>query len=456
MRKANRPIATTVIALSGVLLMALTPLTSVAIAWAATALIMGGTGHPLSIPQDTAQYIANYVDKADGVYVAPSGLCTGGSAGCAEVAVYTPEEFPIATGLHAMPFDTSVAIGLANLDACLRGKSCTVTEPPFTTTGPRTLVDTSYVVYGYSQSATVTAKEKYDLIAHPLAGATVGFVVTSDPNRPNGGILERFVGAQLPVFGVTFDGAMTTNSPQPTPLTTADVARQYDPVSDFPTNPLNVLADLNVALGFLYFHPETAYFAANTVELQGQYQDTTYYLIPAQTLPLLIPLEQIPIIGPPIAATLDPPLRVLVEAGYDRTINPGRPTPANYLYSPNLIKTAIDFVTAIPTGWDNGIAMITGNPANRPFHTTPQGTYGVGGPPVYAGAVDPYGPPTPSTPAPVQHTVSAATGHAVSARVRPSARSARSSARPARAATATPRRAPVPARPSSASRHAKS
>ncbi|WP_264001034.1 PE-PPE domain-containing protein, partial [Mycolicibacterium gadium] len=168
------------IALGGALLMALMPLNSVAIAWAATALIMGGTGHPLSVPQDSAQYIANYVDKAHGVYVVPSGLCTGGSVGCVDVAVYTPEEFPIATGLHAMPFDSSVAIGLANLDACLRGKSCTVTEPPFTTTGPRTVADTSYVVYGYSQSATVAAKEKYDLIAHPPPGETVGFVVTSN------------------------------------------------------------------------------------------------------------------------------------------------------------------------------------------------------------------------------------------------------------------------------------
>ncbi|GAY17121.1 PE-PPE domain-containing protein [Mycobacterium sp. shizuoka-1] len=382
-------------ALGVVLLVVITPITALG----ATALFMGGTGHSLSIPQDTGQYIANYVAAADGTYVAPSGLCTGGNPGCAQVAVYGPEQFPIATGWQAMPFDESVAIGLANLDACLRNAPCTVTAPPFTTTGPQTLTDTAYVVYGYSQSATIAAKEKYDLIAHPPPGATVSFVLTSNPNRPNGGILERFVGAYLPFLGVSFDGAMTTNSPQPTPLTTVDIAHQYDPVSDFPTNPLNLLADLNVAIGFVYFHPETAYFAVNTVELQGQYQDTTYYLAPARTLPLLIPIEQIPLIGPPIAATLDPPLRVLVEAGYDRTINPGQPTPAKYLYFPDPIKTAINFVVAIPTGWDNGIAVLTGNPANRPFHTTPQGTYGVGGPPVDTGAVDPYGPPTPYTPA---------------------------------------------------------
>ncbi len=375
------------------------------VALTATALFMGGTGHPLSVPQDTTDYISSYIHDADTGYVAPSGLCTGGSPGCAPAAVYTPEQFRFDTGLWDMPFDESVQEGIVNLDACLRAAPCTVTKPPFTTTGPpEALTDSSYVVFGYSQSATIAAYEKYDLIAHPPAGTTVSFILTSNPNRPNGGILERFVGVYLPVIGVSFNGAMTTNSPQPTPLTTVDVARQYDPVSDFPTNPLNLLADLNVALGFVYFHPEAAYFAVDAIELQGQYQDTTYYLAPAKTLPLLMPLEQIPFIGPPLAATLDPPLRVLVEAAYDRTINPGSPTPAKYLYFPNPIKTAIDFLVAIPTGWDNGIAVITGDPANRPFHTLPQPTYGVGGPAVDTGAVDPYGPPTPYAPTPASAT----------------------------------------------------
>ncbi|MGY4708833.1 PE-PPE domain-containing protein [Mycolicibacterium sp. CBM1] len=422
MPRARLPMVAIVASLGGVLLLALTPITSVAVAMAATALFMGGTGHSLSIPQDTTEYIANYVDSADAKYVAPSGLCSGGSPGCARVAVYTPEQFRFDTGLWDLPFDDSVAIGLANLDACLRAAPCTVTEPPFTTTGPAALTDTSYVVFGYSQSATIAAQEKYDLIAHPPVGTTVSFVLTSNPNRPNGGILERFVGAYIPILGVSFDGAMTTNSPQPNPVITVDVAHQYDPVSDFPTNPLNILADLNVALGFLYFHPETAFFAVDDVELQGQYQDTTFYLAPAKTLPLLMPLEQIPLIGPALAATLDPPLRVLVEAGYDRTTNPGEPTPAKYLYAPNPIKTAIDFLVAIPTGWDNGIATITGNPANRPFRTAPQGVYGVGGPPVYTGAVDPYGPPTPYSPAPTQRVspVTARSRPSIAVRHRPS------------------------------------
>jgi hypothetical protein len=371
MRKAGQSIAFAALTLGAVLLLALSPLTSVSVVLAATALFMGGTGHSLGIPPDTTEYITQYVDNADVGFVAPTGLCTGGTdpAACHQVAVYTPEEFPFDTWPWTMTFDQSMAAGLANLDKCLRGTACTVTKPPFTSTGSDTLTDTSYVVFGYSQSATIAAFEKYDLIAHPKTGTTVSFVVMSNPNRPNGGILERFVGAYIPILGVTFSGAMTTNSPDVPgyTLTTVDVAHQYDPVSDFPTNPLNLLADLNVLFGFAYFHPETAYFAANSPQLQGQYQDTTYYLEPAKTIPLLMPLELIPFIGAPIAAALDPPLRVLIEAGYDRTINPGQPTPAKWLYIPNLVKTAVDFVVAIPTGWDNAIAEITGDPAKRPF-----------------------------------------------------------------------------------------
>lgn len=425
MGKVARSGALAVLEFGAVLLVMLTPLPSAVVALAATALYMGGTGHPLSIPEDTTEYITQYVGNADASYVTPSGLC--GSV-CSPIAVYGPEQFRFDTGLSDMPYDQSVAIGLANLDACLRKKPCTVTDPPFTSTGTSTLTDTSYVVFGYSQSAAIAALEKYDLIAHPPPGTTVSFILNANPNRPNGGVLERFVGWHLPIIGVTFNGAMTTNSPEPHPITTVDVANQYEPVADFPTNPLNLLADLNVLVGFLYFHPETAYFASTDVRLQGQYQDTTYYLAPAKTVPLLMPLEQIPVIGPALAATLDPPLRVLIEAGYDRTINPGQPTPARWLFVPDLLKTTVNFLEAIPTGWDNGIATLTGDPTNRPFHTTAPGPYGVGGPPVDTGAIDPYGSPTPFTPAPAAAAPNSHTAHGK-----------RATAKPSRTAIAAPR-----------------
>ncbi len=363
------------------------PTATTTVALTGTALYLGGTGHPLTVPADTTDYIRGYIDWANYNFVAPSQLCPW----CTAVGVYGPEQFWPITGLRDMSYDASVAIGLDNLDACLRGKPCTVTDPPYTSSGARVLTDSSYTVFSYSQSGAIAGLEKSDLIAHPPSG-TVNFVFVSNPGRPNGGILERFVGAYVPILDVTFTGATVTNSPQPTPLTTVDAVHQYDPVADFPTNPLNLLSLVNSLLGFAYEHPEGH---SGAPLLQGQYQDSTYYLIQTDTLPLLRPLTIVPFLGSLLATTMDPPLRVLVETGYNRTINPGAPTTAKYLYFPNPIKTACNFLAAIPNGWDNGIAYITGNPGNRPFHTTPAGPYGVGGPPVYAGAIDPYGPPTP-------------------------------------------------------------
>ncbi|HUO38994.1 MAG TPA: PE-PPE domain-containing protein, partial [Mycobacterium sp.] len=112
---------------------------------------------------------------------------------------------------------------------------------------------------------------------------------------------------------------------------------------------------------------------------QGRVGDTTYYLIPAPIIPLLIPLEQVPVVGYTLADTLDPTQRVLVEAGYNRSISPGTPTKWNLLYFPNPIKLAVDFVVAIPTGLDNGVGDLIGI---RPFGTKRPGPYGVGGPSV--------------------------------------------------------------------------
>jgi hypothetical protein len=75
-------------------------------------------------------------------------------------------------------------------------------------------------VFGYSQSSTVATYEKNYRIAHRSIGTTVSFVLTSNPNRPNGGILERFVCLYIPIIGVTFNGATPTNSPIGSPRST--------------------------------------------------------------------------------------------------------------------------------------------------------------------------------------------------------------------------------------------
>ena len=123
-------------------------------------------------------------------------------------------------------------------------------------------------------------------------------------------------------------------------------------MADFPTNPLNPLALVNSIFGYYLIHLQP--YDLKEPELQGQYQDSTYYLDPTETLPLLLPLAGVPLLGPLLAGVLDPPLRVLVEAGFDRTLNPGAPTPATIFYFPDPIATAVNLVVAIGTGMPPG------------------------------------------------------------------------------------------------------
>jgi hypothetical protein len=165
----------------------------------------------------------------------------------------------------------------------------------------------------------------------------------------------------------------------PGEITTYDIVRQYDGSGDLPTNPLNLLSGANAALGFILVH--TDYFSVDMSQAisQGTYGDTQYYLIPTYPLPILMPLTLIPLVGQLIADTLDPLLRVMVEAGYDRTINPGVPTPSNFLYSPEPEVLSENLRVAFLTGLDNGFDDLG---MGRPLGTVEPGPYGVGGPPV--------------------------------------------------------------------------
>ena len=69
-----------------------------------------------------------------------------------------------------------------------------------------------------------------------------------DPNLPNGGLAARFPG--LSILGLTFDGPEPTD----TPFDTVVITRQYELIADIPLYPLNLVADLNAVLGFIYVH----------------------------------------------------------------------------------------------------------------------------------------------------------------------------------------------------------
>jgi PE-PPE domain len=386
MRLATRSATMAVVALAAFLSLVLMTTTTAAfklLASGATVLVMGGTGHSLSPVEDTNSFVENYMATAVGNYVDPaSTLNTGIPAGPYNtVAVVTPEQFAPNTG--TLTFDQSVALGQQNLDNCIKGTSCNYnTEVGSVAPAP----GDTFVVYGFSQSSTIATLEKRSLAAEyaPGEGPDVSFVLIANGNRPNGGFLSRGpTGVTIPWFlqfgGATFSGPTPTN----TQYDTVDIAAQYDGWSDFPVNPLNLLADINAMMGITYLHlggvyDDTTLTNPGVVD-QGQYGDTHYYLISTPVLPLLMPLDSLGPLGHALADTLDAPLRVIVESAYDRTTSPGVPTSWNVLYFPNPVKFATSLAVSIPTGVDNGIQDLFGS---RPFGTTRPGPYGVGGPDV--------------------------------------------------------------------------
>lgn len=316
---------------------------------ATTALIMGGTLHPLLGEPDA--FVDGYLADSLDLYIAPTGTARGDSGDPGQyrtLAVYTPEQFWPMFG--AMSFDASVAAGVASLTAGLAGA-----------VGPA-------VVFGYSQSARIAT-----VVLRMLDGAVgpLSFVLVANPNRPNGGILQRFAGLVVPLLGVTFDGATPTGS-----VPTADISQQYDGWSDFPARPLNLLADLNALAGIALLHSHYDMTVDDTM-IQTVAGNTTYYLIPTPRLPILMALEYLGVPSP-ILTALDAPLRVVVEWAYDRA-DPGAPTTARTTGQTDPLTALSNLAAAIPTGLDDGLAEAG---FGRPFGTVAAGPFGVGGPPV--------------------------------------------------------------------------
>ena len=390
-----RSLVLAVLALAATVLIATVPGVAPQVALlATTALIMGGAGHPLSTPPDSLAFVKRYRDVGLNNYIIPSGANPQKA-----VVVITPEArllgvgfdpFFTFRGLFDGPFDKAVAVGVKDLDTCIETPGDCVYNQAGSIGAPAE--GDSFIVYGYSQSSTIATFEKIalmeryrypgnvDINGNP--SPDVSFILTANGNRPNGGILARGPeGLTIPIAGLTFSGPTPTNSLNDI-YTTIDISRQYDGWSDQPTNPLNLLSLGNALIGTYYLHQNYDEVILTDGIKQDVVGDTTYYLIRTPILPILLPLDNVPVVGHALADTLDPFLRVLVEAGYDRTISPGTPTSWNLLYFPNPVDLAHNLVVAIPTGLDNGISDLTNDQNNRPLGTERPGPYGVGGPPV--------------------------------------------------------------------------
>lgn len=363
---------------------------AVALGLSTTALIMGGTFHPLLEPRDKPDFVTAYLDNAVGSHLDPAFGATTGPVTNA-VAVFTPEDFfPIGR----LTFDRSVAEGGVNLRRCLAATSdCVYNADPAVTPEAGTAAPQpgdTMIVFGYSQSAVIASLAKAELIdGYQVGDSGVAFMLIANPMRPNGGVLMRLFGwPTIPLLEISFPGA----SPNAGPVLdngefvypTVDVARQYDGLGgDFPVRPLNLVALVNSFLGYGLLHGETVNVPLDEARFQGRQGDTSYYLIETDLVPLLQPLAFF--VPKPILSALDVPLRVIIEDAYERGIGPGTPTRMRLWPMGDPLRLLINLVTSIPVAADQ---LLDGFGLGRWFGTTAPGAFGVGGPEVTDGDTD--------------------------------------------------------------------
>lgn len=233
----------------------------------------------------------------DSVYSAWVDQTVGVTAGAhdAPVKVEYPGGFwPVSKGYLSDPtYDHSVDLGVASLGAAIAAGDA----------------GNPVIIHGLSQGAVVATEY---LRAHPNAGNT--YVLVGNPNRPNGGIMQRFNGLHVPFLDISFSGATPTDGDA-----VIDIAYRYDGWADFPRYPLNVLATANALLGIVFLHGK-ADLNVNAETLaaaeQSTHGNTTYYLLESDRLPLLMPFEGI--VPDKVLDALDQPLRSIIETGYDR------------------------------------------------------------------------------------------------------------------------------------------
>lgn len=268
-----------------------------------TALILG----PSLISTPSQQYL----DTVDKLYLAPNGF-TGSLQ-----AVTTPES----------PFNLleSEQAGAAALtDAVMKQID-----------GGQVDADNPVVVFAYSQSAAFVTFTMQQLAAKGVPSEDVHFVLVGDPAAPNGGWLTALdipagTNLTIPALGIALGNA-TPDNLYPTDIYTLE----YDGYADHPNHPLDLLTLVNAYLGLLFNH--TSYLGLTPEQVAGAVPlDTTtadtmtdYHVIASDTLPLLQPLQLIPVLGQPLYDLMEPTMRILVNLGYGSIDEGWNQGPAN-------------------------------------------------------------------------------------------------------------------------------
>ncbi|MGU3500423.1 PE-PPE domain-containing protein [Mycobacterium sp. C31M] len=364
MRIARRSICAVVSVLLAVVLTAASTL-SLAVALAATALIVPGTGTP------NANIVGGYLENARDYYIAPFNPACTAAEDCTLQGIDYPAQFwPIPLpgwgGLTGDKWDVSTGKGLTGLNSAL--VNTLAQNPP----------NTPVVLMGYSQGGNIVSRQKRNLAGLPKDQNYLSFVMIGNSNRPNGGLFERlaFLG-HVPILDATFGLPAPTDTCDH--ICATDIAFRYDGVADFPLYPLNGLAVLNAIAGFWYVHG--TYLAPNENSDVGElpddytpeelaaeiadpdnwdeYGDTRYVTIDTKTLPIVRPFLEFAsftkteFLIKPIVELVSPLLRVLIETGYDRSLSYGVPAPFRLIPRINPVTFAKDVVAAIDEGVQN-------------------------------------------------------------------------------------------------------
>ncbi len=338
-----------------------------------TAIAMGGTGTPIPGPT----YLAN----VNTLFIQPN------SPGAVLSSLVTPEQLYPITGVRSLIFASSVQQGLQILDTAVWNQLN---------------AGNHVTVFGYSQSAVISSLLMQHYISlgpnAPLP-SQLNFILTGNEMNPNGGILARIPGLNISTIGLPFYGAMP-DGPYPTTTYTLE----YDGFADFPRYPLNVLSDINAVFGIITVH--TTYADLTPQQVQSATLLPTegptvnkWYMISHPDLPLLDPVRAIPVIGQPIAALIQPDLKVIVNLGY------GDPNFA-YSTSPANVPTPFGLFPNVPPGViANALVAGTQQGINDFMAVTPHAltTAPVINPPAFPPLIQAYlpAPPPPLPPTPV-------------------------------------------------------
>jgi hypothetical protein len=343
------------LAMAGAALLGLTSMTSAIASADDVEIVLGGTG-PCCVTASTLDGGIPgppYTTVAEQLFTAPYFPVTSVEG------LGTPEQLAPFTGINSLPLEQSVSEDVTDLSNAVTSELAQGND---------------VVVFGYSQSATAATVYEDELAALPAAERPspdqLSFVLIGDPDNPDGGFFERVPGVDIPSLGIdTSSFGPTPDDLYPTIVYTA----QYDGFADFPQYPLDILADLNAILGIVYAHGvygflTAAQIATGVVEpVTSADTDTTYIMIPAQTLPLLEPLEGI--VPAPLLDLIEAPLQYIINLGYDPTAPANVAAPAQLFPDINSIAASIGFVQSIGQGVNDALAAEGLPPLNLPAVT---------------------------------------------------------------------------------------